>query len=158
MSSPSSPAASITGGRLDDDEAGLLQVIPLHFSQNEVETAKALDNIALLGRVQLWLDPASHVLDHHEVVGRHRRGVARDPRGALELYLLQARHASPGLCLADELDAHAIVMGDSLGQVASQSLRNLEIISWALPNRSSGHWLAWTRAEVVAIARRIGHL
>lgn len=58
--------------------------------------------------------------------------------------------------VADEEDAQAIITGGSLGQVASQTVRNLEV---------SGHWakylilrplIGFDKSEIVEMAKRIG--
>ena len=57
---------------------------------------------------------------------------------------------------ADELGAHAVVLGDSLGQVASQTLANLEVVSYGIPKPILRPLIGLDKAEITAIARRIG--
>ncbi len=132
------------------------QVIPLHFSQNEVETAKALDNIALLGQYSYGWTLRPTVLDHHEVVGPTVEALREIHEARWNCIFCKRAMLLRACALADELDAHAIIMGDSLGQVASQSLRNLEIISWGATKPILRPLVGLDKSEVMAIARRIG--
>ena len=58
--------------------------------------------------------------------------------------------------VAEELGAHAIVMGDSLGQVASQTLANMEVISHGIAKPILRPLIGLDKMEIVALARRIG--
>lgn len=58
--------------------------------------------------------------------------------------------------VADELGASAIVMGDSLGQVASQTLANMRVISYGLDKPILRPLIGYDKTEVMALARRIG--
>ena len=132
------------------------QVIPLHFSQNEVETAKALDNIALLGQYSYGWTLRPTILDHHEVVGPTVEALREIHEARWNCIFCKRAMLLRACELADELDAHAIVMGDSLGQVASQSLRNMEVISWGATKPILRPLIGLDKTEVMAIARRIG--
>ena len=52
--------------------------------------------------------------------------------------------------------AHAVVMGDSLGQVASQTLANMEVISHGMPKPILRPLIGMDKTEIVALARQIG--
>jgi thiamine biosynthesis protein ThiI len=132
------------------------QVIPLHFSQNEVETSKALDNIALLSQYSYDWTLRPTILDHHEVIGPTVRALREIHEARWSCIFCKRAMLLRACALADELDAHAVVMGDSLGQVASQSLRNLEIISWGMPKPILRPLIGLDKTEVMAAARRIG--
>jgi len=54
------------------------------------------------------------------------------------------------------MGAHGIVMGDSLGQVASQTLSNMEVISFAIPMPVLRPLIGLDKTEIVDLARRIG--
>ncbi len=131
-------------------------VIPVHFAQNEEETQKALDNIALLGRYSYGWTLHPRVLDQHELIGptiERLRALGEERWSCIfckRLLLLKACE------IAEEVGARAVVMGDSLGQVASQTLANLELISYGVPKPILRPLIALDKAEIVAIARRIG--
>ncbi|MFO7918374.1 MAG: tRNA uracil 4-sulfurtransferase ThiI, partial [Anaerolineae bacterium] len=131
-------------------------VIPVHFAQNEVEKCKALDNIEVLRRYSYGWKLRPIVEDHKEVIAdvlealrsmNARRWTCIFCKRAL---LLRASR------IAEELGAHAIVMGDSLGQVASQSLANLEAISWEIPKPILRPLIGMEKLEIIDLAKEIG--
>ena len=58
--------------------------------------------------------------------------------------------------VADALGARAVVMGDALGQVASQTLANVEVISFNIPKPILRPLIGMDKTEIVNLARRIG--
>ena len=58
--------------------------------------------------------------------------------------------------IADEMGAFALVTGDSLGQVASQTLSNLEVISYGIQKPILRPLIGMDKTEIMALARRIG--
>ncbi len=61
-----------------------------------------------------------------------------------------------GEALADEIDAEALVTGESLGQVASQTLSNLSSVDKAVNIPIHRPLIGLDKTEVVEIARQIG--
>lgn len=57
---------------------------------------------------------------------------------------------------ADELGLQALVTGESIGQVASQTVRNMSVIDRAAETLVLRPVLAMDKQEIVAVARRIG--
>lgn len=131
-------------------------VIPMHFSQNQIETRKALDNIEALARYSYGWELRPTVLDHGEVIGPtlEKLRIIREERWncifCKRALLLKACE------IADQFGARAIAMGDSLGQVASQTLANIEVISFGIPKPILRPLIGLDKAEIVSIARRIG--
>ncbi len=58
--------------------------------------------------------------------------------------------------LAEEEKIEALVTGDSLGQVASQTLTNLALTGQAVSMPILRPLIAWDKEEIIAMARRIG--
>ncbi|MBD3319005.1 hypothetical protein GF342_03790 [Candidatus Woesearchaeota archaeon] len=58
--------------------------------------------------------------------------------------------------LAKELGAEALITGESLGQVASQTLQHLAIIADAVPLPVLRPLLTWNKEEIIQHSRRIG--
>lgn len=58
--------------------------------------------------------------------------------------------------LAERLDAPALVTGEALGQVASQTLSNLQVIDRASPTVVLRPLVAWDKPDIIAEARKIG--
>ncbi len=131
-------------------------VIPLHFSQNETETQKALDNIDILSRYSYGWTLRPTILDHNEAIGPtlERLREIREERWSClfckRTLLLRAAE------LCEEMGAQGIVMGDALGQVASQTLPNLEVISYGISKPIYRPLIGLDKSEIVDLARRIG--
>ncbi|ASI98727.1 tRNA uracil 4-sulfurtransferase ThiI [Thermococcus celer] len=66
---------------------------------------------------------------------------------------MMVRHADR---IAKEFGAKGVVMGDSLGQVASQTLENMYIVSQATDLPVYRPLIGMDKEEIVAIAKRIG--
>jgi thiamine biosynthesis protein ThiI len=58
--------------------------------------------------------------------------------------------------LASQYHVQAVVMGDSLGQVASQTLDNMVAITWGAPLPILRPLIAYDKDEITRLARRIG--
>lgn len=131
-------------------------VIPIHFAQNEVERAKALDNVAQLSRYSYGWQLRPVILDHYAVIMPILERL-RDLGETRWNCIFCKRALIARACeIAQEHKALAIVMGDSLGQVASQSLANLAAISYGAPMPILRPLIGMDKTEIVALARRIG--
>lgn len=131
-------------------------VIPLHFATSDEETAKVRDNIAVLSRYSYGWQLKPVIRGHAEAVGpvaeRLREiGEERWTCVFCKRALLQAAAR-----VADEFDAHGIVMGDALGQVASQTLPNMEVISHGIEKPILRPLIGLDKSEIVDLARHIG--
>lgn len=73
-----------------------------------------------------------------------------------ELIVFRRFMATTAERLAADTGAQALVTGDSLGQVASQTMENLVSLSRAVAMPVLRPLLAWDKQEIVALARRIG--
>jgi thiamine biosynthesis protein ThiI len=58
--------------------------------------------------------------------------------------------------IAEKEHAHAIVMGDSLGQVASQTLQNIKVVDSSVKIPIIRPLIGFDKEDVVKIARKIG--
>jgi thiamine biosynthesis protein ThiI len=58
--------------------------------------------------------------------------------------------------IAEEMGASAVVTGDSLGQVASQTLSNLEVISYGIQKPLLRPLIGLDKTEIMELARHIG--
>ena len=131
-------------------------VIPLHFRQSESEERKALDNVEVLARYSYGWRLRATVLDHGEAIGptlARLRTIGEERWSCVfckRALLLKACE------LADDLGAQAVVMGDSLGQVASQTLANIEVISYGMPKPILRPLIGLDKTEIIEMARRIG--
>ena len=58
--------------------------------------------------------------------------------------------------LAEFLKASALITGEAVGQVSSQTLQNLDVITRASQRPVLRPMVAWNKEEIIALARRIG--
>jgi thiamine biosynthesis protein ThiI len=58
--------------------------------------------------------------------------------------------------IAEDRGAAAVVTGESLGQVASQTLSNMEVISYGIPKPILRPLIGFDKTEIMSLARRIG--
>ena len=153
---------ALVSGGIDSPVAAWLMmkrgcgVVPLHLSQNAAETEKTLANLEQLGRYGYGWEFRPTVLEHREVVGPSLAALAemREERwSCLVCKHLMLRRAE---ALAAEVGADAIVIGDSLGQVASQTLPNLRAISLRIELPVLRPLIGLDKTEIIEIARRIG--
>ncbi|MGC9360493.1 MAG: tRNA uracil 4-sulfurtransferase ThiI [Anaerolineae bacterium] len=131
-------------------------VVPLHLSQSESETAKTLANIDQLRRYAYGWELRPTILEHREVIAPALRALAemREERWTCVICKhLMLRHAE---ALADRVGADAIVIGDSLGQVASQTLPNLRAVSLGIERPVLRPLIGLDKTEIVELGRRIG--
>ncbi|MBC7258114.1 MAG: tRNA 4-thiouridine(8) synthase ThiI [Chloroflexi bacterium] len=153
--------ALISGG-IDSPVAAWLMmkrgcgVAPLHFTQSEVETAKALENCQVLDRYAYGWRIKPLVLSHHEIMLPivERLHELRAERWTC----LFCKHAMlrKAAQLADEIGANAIVTGENVGQVASQTLASLEMISMGIGKPILRPLIGYDKVDIMALARSIG--
>ena len=60
--------------------------------------------------------------------------------------------------LADKAGAHALVTGDVLGQVASQTIENLSVVEGAATLPILRPLLGFDKEEITLEAQRLGHV
>ena len=131
-------------------------MIPVHFRQSEVELAKFMDNCEVLSRYAYGWNMRPIVLDHHEVFGgtyEKLRSVGADRWTCIFCKRAMLQKACQ---IAGEHRAKALVTGDSLGQVASQTLDNLEVLSYGIEKPILRPVIGLDKTEIIALARRIG--
>lgn len=153
---------ALLSGGIDSPAAAWLMmrrgcgVIPLHFVQSETEKDKVLAHCHTLSR---W----AHGWEIKPVWVDHRR--LMEPI-VERLYQLGEERWTCVLCkrtmvgeacrLASTYRVQALVMGDSLGQVASQTLHNLAAVSTGATLPVLRPLIAYDKPEIIALARRIG--
>ncbi len=98
------------------------------------------------------LRPHLHSLDFDLVTRNLReRSETRYWQILLKRLMLRA-----GSMIAAERDANAIVTGDAVGQVSSQTLQNIAVISQATSTPILRPLVGFNKDEIIAIARKIG--
>ena len=131
-------------------------VIPLHFSTGPAQTQQVEAIVSALNRYVHGRKLEPIILSHHEMLAPmlERLQEHRGERWAC-LFCKRAMLAKAAE-LAEEMGAGAIVTGDSLGQVASQTLSNLEVISYGIQKPILRPLIGMDKTEIMALARRIG--
>ncbi len=155
-------AFALISGGIDSPVAAWLMlrrgcgIIPIHFAQSEIEKRKALDNCRLLGEWAAGWEIKPIVLDHRQVfepVADRLRQLGYERWTCVFCKRTMIAKAAE---LAPQYHARAVVMGDSLGQVASQTLDNMIAISWGARIPILRPLIAYDKDEIANIARRIG--
>ena len=98
------------------------------------------------------IEPPAHVVDLGPLVGALREHV--DP--SIRQVLLKRGMYRAGSTLAGEAGAHALVTGESLGQVSTQTLRNLAVAEEAAGMPVLRPLIGMDKDEIIARSREIG--
>ena len=131
-------------------------VIPVHFTTSQAQTEQVVAIVEALNRHAYGWQLRPIILSHGEalepVLARLRE--LRQERWTClfckRVILTKAAE------VAEQMDASALVMGDSLGQVASQTLSNLEVISYGIPKPILRPLIGMDKTEIMDLARQIG--
>jgi tRNA uracil 4-sulfurtransferase len=131
-------------------------VVPVHFALDQAQEYRVLSIVEALNRHAYGWPLRPIVLSHSEVVGPvvERLQELRQERWACLLCKRAMLAHAAGI--AQEIGASALVTGDSLGQVASQTLSNLEVISHGIPKPILRPLIGMDKTEIMDLARRIG--
>jgi thiamine biosynthesis protein ThiI len=97
-------------------------------------------------------EPVAHVVDLSAVVAALQARV--EPR--LRQVVLKRAMYRAGTLVAEELGADALVTGESLGQVSTQTLRNLAVAEEAAGMPLIRPLIGMDKEEIIARSRRIG--
>lgn len=131
-------------------------IIPVHFSTGPAQTEQVEAIVEVLRKHSYGWRLKPIILSHQEVLGptldqlrelRHERWTCLFCK---RLILSKAAQ------IAEEMDASALVTGDSLGQVASQTLKNLEAISYGIKKPILRPLIGFDKTEIMELARSIG--
>ncbi len=131
-------------------------VIPLHFSTNPAQTEQVLSIVETLNRYAYGWKLRPIILSHHETVAPILARLQEIRQERWACLLCKRAMLTKAAEVAEEMGAAALVTGDSLGQVASQTLSNLEVISYGIPKPILRPLIGLDKTEIMALARRIG--
>ena len=131
-------------------------VIPVHFSQSDAEAAKALDNVERLAEWAYGWRMRPIVESHSEVIAPTLDRLRAVEQECWSCLFCKRAIIARAIAIALEHNAQAIVMGDSLGQVASQTLPNLRVVSYGAELPILRPLIGMDKSEIVDLARRIG--
>lgn len=131
-------------------------VIPLHFSQSEIEREKALANCQVLESWSYGWQIKPLVLDQGELLKPAIEQLAEMGKERWTCVFCKRAMIAQAAQLAPTYRVQALVMGDSLGQVASQTLANLAAISYGAELPILRPLIGYNKVEIMDLARQIG--
>jgi thiamine biosynthesis protein ThiI len=131
-------------------------VIPVHFSTSSAQTEQVEAVVEALNRYAYGWQLRPIILSHNEVLAPTLARL-REARGDRWACLFCKRvMLDKAAQIAAEMDASALVTGDSLGQVASQTLSNMEVISHGIQKPILRPLIGMDKTEIMDLARQIG--
>lgn len=153
-------AVSLMSGGFDSPVASWLMMkrgVALDFvfcnlggRQHQIETLAVAKVIA--DRWSYGSRPHLHAIDFDDVTRDLQAHVTtRFWQIVLKRLMVRAAEA-----VANEREAHAIVMGDAVGQVSSQTLPNLAVISAATPLPILRPLIGFNKDEIIELSRKVG--
>ena len=155
-------AFALISGGIDSPVAAWLMlrrgcgIIPIHFAQSAVEKQKALDNCRILDEWAAGWKIKPIVLDHRQVFEPVAERLHQLGYGRWTCVFCKRTMIAKAAELAPQYHAKVVVTGDSLGQVASQTLDNMIAISWGAQIPILRPLISYDKDEIVALGRRIG--
>jgi thiamine biosynthesis protein ThiI len=136
-------------------------VIPVHFSHSQAQTEQVNAIVAILNRYAYGWQLRPILLSHDEVLGPILARLRELHQERWTCLFCKRAMLAKATEIAEQMGASALVTGDSLGQVASQTLSNLEVVSYRLASGSLQKpilrpLIGMDKTEIMALARRIG--
>jgi thiamine biosynthesis protein ThiI len=131
-------------------------ILPVHFSTGPAQTEQVEAIIEALNRHSYGWRLKPIILSHQEILGptlARLRELRQERWTCLFCKRLILTKATE---IAEEMGASALVTGDSLGQVASQTLTNLEAISYGIQKPILRPLIGFDKTEIMGLARAIG--
>jgi thiamine biosynthesis protein ThiI len=136
-------------------------VIPVHFSNSQAQAEQVNAIVANLNRYAYGWQLRPILLSHDEVVGPTLDRLRELHQERWTCLFCKRAMLAKATEIAEQMGASALVTGDSLGQVASQTLSNLEVVSYRLASGGMQKpilrpLIGMDKVEIMALARRIG--
>ena len=131
-------------------------VIPLHFSVSQAQTDQVLTIVEALNRHAYGWQLRPVILSHQEVLGPTLARLGKLRRERWTCLFCKRAMLEKAAEVADEMDASGLVTGDSLGQVASQTLSNLEVIAYGIQKPILRPLIGMDKTEITTLAKKIG--
>jgi len=153
---------SLLSGGIDSPVATWLMmrrgcgVIPLHFAQSQVQEQKALELCRILDEWSFGWTIKPIVVDHHQLLDPIADRLQQIGEERWTCLFCKRAMIAKAAELAPRYRVQAVVMGDSLGQVASQTMDNMIAISWRAPLPIFRPLVACDKNQIMDLARRIG--
>ena len=155
-------AVALISGGIDSPVAAWMMmkrgcaVIPVHFSQSAEERQKMLDNCAILSRYAYGWELRPVIESHQELLSGTLRRLQEIGAERWACIFCKRALIQRAAEIAREVGALAIIMGDSLGQVASQTLENIEVISQGVSIPILRPLVGMDKTQIIDLAKEIG--
>jgi thiamine biosynthesis protein ThiI len=131
-------------------------VIPVHFSTGQAQTEQVQAIARALNRWAYGWALRPIILSHQEVLRPILTRLRELRQERWTCLFCKRTMLARAAEIAEEMGASALVTGDSLGQVASQTLSNLEAISYGIQKPILRPLIGMDKTEIMALARHIG--
>ena len=131
-------------------------VIPVHFATSQAQAEQVEAIVAALNEYAYGWRLRPIVFSHEDVLRPTLARLRALRRERWTCLFCKRSLLAKAAEVAEEMDAAALVTGESLGQVASQTLSNLEVISYGLQKPILRPLIGMDKTEIVALARSIG--
>jgi thiamine biosynthesis protein ThiI len=128
----------------------------VHFSASPGQAEQVEAIVAALNQYAYGWQLRPIVFSHEEVLGPTLAQLRALRRERWTCLFCKRSLLAKAAEVAEEMSASALVTGESLGQVASQTLSNLEVISYGIQKPILRPVIGMDKTEIVALAQRIG--
>ena len=131
------------------------EIILVHADGRPFTDDREIENFILIARhlkKQVSCDIKTHVVPHGKTLFSYKQSC--DNRfTCVFCKRMLLRYAEK---IAEKEDADAIIMGDSLGQVASQTLQNIRVVEQAVSMPILRPLIGLDKEDIIQIAKKIG--
>jgi thiamine biosynthesis protein ThiI len=131
-------------------------VIPVHFSTSPAQTEQVLAIVAALNQHAYGWPLRPIIVSHQAALAPSLARLQELRRERWACLFCKRVMLEKAAGIAAEMGASALVTGDSLGQVASQTLSNLEVISYGIQKPILRPLIGMDKTEIMTLARQIG--
>jgi thiamine biosynthesis protein ThiI len=131
-------------------------VIPVHFSTSQAQTEQVQAIARALNRWAYGWEVRPIIFSHQEAMAPVLARLRDLHQARWTCIFCKRTMLTMATEIAEKVGASALVTGDSLGQVASQTLSNLEAISYGIQKPILRPLIGMDKTEIMALARQIG--
>ncbi len=134
------------------------EVLPIFFNLGKFYEGKAIERVKSVERVlkEYYPDFEVHVVNHEDFIEKALKVLKEEKKLSYMCLICKRRMYKVAEDYAKEYGALGIVTGESLGQVASQTLDNLYVLSKACSIPIYRPLIGMDKVEIERIAREIG--
>lgn len=132
------------------------EIVPIHFTQDPEKAQKVHD---LCDQLNTWsygwkIHPM--IIDHHDVMQPVVDKLVKIRKERWACVFCKRTMLKYACEMAEQKECEALAMGDSLGQVASQTMANMKTISDGCTLPILRPLLTYDKEDIIKVARKIG--